>query len=171
MPPRTRRAATDAREARLVEVERLALDRHTEREIAALLGVSKTTIATDLATCRERWQDSARALRARHVEQELRRLERDENMLRSDLAAAEKLDKADRIDVKGRVHDRLLKLMERRSKLLGLDAPARTETIVETKAESNPLVEAAKTNEEVRKHLDAAAAAIYAPKPEAPKSP
>lgn len=171
MPPRTRRAATDAREARLVEVERLALDRHTEREIAALLGVSKTTIATDLATCRERWQDSARALRARHVEQELRRLERDENMLRSDLAAAEKLDKADWIDVKGRVHDRLLKLMERRSKLLGLDAPARTETIVETKAESNPLVEAAKTNEEVRKHLDAAAAAIYAPKPEAPKNP
>lgn len=166
MPPRTRRAATDAREARLVKVERLALDRHTEREIAVLLGVSKTTVATDLATCRERWQDSARALRARHVEQELRRLERDENMLRADLAAAEKLvEKGDRIDVRGRVHDRLLKLMERRAKLLGLDAPARTETLVETKPETNPIVEAAKTDPVVREKLDEIAARMHAPKP------
>lgn len=103
-------------EARRAVVAQLVLGHFSVRAIAADIGVSKSQIQRDIEALRLEWQESRRAAVDAQVAEDLQRLTALERTLwpgalRGDLAAM----------------DRLLRIQERRSRLLGLDAPAKVE--------------------------------------------
>ena len=130
-----RRQKRLARAERREKVARLALQRVSASEIARLVGVHRSTVDADIQRARETWLEEAKRAVGERVGQDLRVLDHDEARLRS---RADEIAK--RIhDCEGdvfspmldalrlRIYDRIMKIMERRAKLMGLDAPVRAE--------------------------------------------
>jgi hypothetical protein len=100
-------------EDRRREVARLYLARWTQREIARELGVSQTLVCFDIQAIREEY----RTERQEMIEREVASLEAVER---------EVCDRYDE-DRNPEWLDKRLKCMERRAKLLGLDAPKKVD--------------------------------------------
>ena len=103
-----------AREERRKKVAANILGGLTYREIAEALNVSLGTVANDVKIILGRWQREQVADAEKYVQIELRRLDRAINAIWNDVQ-----------DGKLTAIDRMIKLMERRAKLMGLDAPQR----------------------------------------------
>lgn len=103
-------------EERRTRVAEMLLARISEREMARKLRVSLGTISHDVAAVRAEWL----AHRTTNVEQiaseDLARLERAEAAIWTQIEGGKLL-----------AIDRLLAIMERRAKLLGLDAPSKVD--------------------------------------------
>ena len=154
-------------------VESLALERVSVRELARRLGVPATTVQRDLVAVRDDWRTAALESRGERVARELAALDADERTLRGGMNRARRLARtADpgearaALETSARLYDRVLRIMERRAALLGLDAPARAEVSCETRVEVSPIVLAARRDPRIRALLDDVAAAMYAPPPE-----
>lgn len=122
MAPRVPQTQLDEIAARRVQVAALRLSHFTQREIAARLQVSVGTINADLQAIRDEWQ----ARRATHyddwVGEELAKLDRLERSLMP-LALQGQHQAADRV----------LAIMDRRARLVGLDKPQLHEHTVITR--------------------------------------
>jgi transcriptional regulator with XRE-family HTH domain len=121
MPGRGMGAKQDEISARRRKVADLRLLHLTQTEIAERLGVSQATIANDLAAVREQWTERSGTAYGEWLAEELAKLDRLELALlplalQGQTAAA----------------DRVLSIMDRRSRLLGLDKPERHEHTVIT---------------------------------------
>lgn len=90
----------------------LRLQHWTENEIAAELGVSQPTISRDLAVIRDEWLERRMTAYDQWVAEELAKLEVLERTLLPEAIAAG-----------GSAVDRVLSVMDRRARLLGLDKP------------------------------------------------
>lgn len=154
-PPHERAAELNAIAARRERVAELALRKWTQARIARELGVSQATVAGDLKAARKLWQESAVASVAALVAQELAAIaeaereawwaweeskkatetvtterSHDEMPGVDGSAGLEKVRAAMRRDPARpdlRALDTVLKCSDRRSKLLGLDAPEKLE--------------------------------------------
>jgi hypothetical protein len=108
--------SADERAERRRQVAALMLRKKTQRQMAAALGVSLQTINADVAAVRAEWQAS--------------RLDDADATITEELATLAVAQDAiwDQVE-QGRAHviDRLLAIMDRRAKYLGLDAPAKTQ--------------------------------------------
>jgi transposase len=108
-------------EARRVEVARLTHMGWSTRRIAAEIGVSHGTVATDvdaiLTELAAHQTKDAEKIRARELE----------TLAQAEAAVLKVLDRAEAEDFELvlKASDRIAKLQERRAKLLGLDAPER----------------------------------------------
>lgn len=112
-------------------VATLNLDGWTQGEICAELGISPATCSEDLKKMRLEWASEHKAATNEHVERELASLQRDEKDARERLEAV--VDDEDvHKNAKG-WHEVLLKIRDRRAKLLGLDAPTKVEQKVESR--------------------------------------
>lgn len=155
--PKTKRrkktVQTDLIAQRRIEVGRLRLEGQTIREIAKALvpEVSIATVHSDLEALRATWTDEQRKLIGPTVREELATLERAQEVA---IRVLERLDsEAQRgtsvqdaagntvavivtDDVRLKAIDRLTRIQERRSKLLGLDAPTKVQDVTK-----NPLQE------------------------------
>ena len=114
-----RKAATEERRMR---VSAMLLARVQQREMARRESVSLGTITNDIAVIRRNWRDRMAESYNAHVAEEVAKLDWLERGL---MAHALKGDDYDAID-------RLIKIMDRRARLLGLDAPTRTRVEVIT---------------------------------------
>jgi transcriptional regulator with XRE-family HTH domain len=117
--------AVHARAERMKRVSQLNLDGWTQQEIAEELGLNRSVISRDLSRLRAEWAVEHKALHNEHVERELVVLARDEKDVRRRLAKLEG-SRENHKHAKG-WHEVLLKIHERRAKLLGLDAPTKIE--------------------------------------------
>lgn len=120
----SRSSAKDEIAARRSTVAQLVIAHHSLRSIADDLGVNKSTIHRDIEALRIEWQKQRLAAMDQAAAEDLQRLSAIERTLwpfvqRGDLQAL----------------DRLLKVMERKAKLLGLDAPDRIEHLLKSEAE------------------------------------
>lgn len=104
------------------KIAQMLLARTPQREIARILEVSTGTVSTDLAALRREWAKDALLSLENHIAQELAALNADEGMLRNRMILA-----GDNAKLRLETYDRVLRVMERRSKLMGLDAPIRLE--------------------------------------------
>ena len=107
---------SDAIAARREQVAALLMARRSQREIAKSLNTPLTTIHRDIEALRMEWRADRMVAADQVISEELQRLAFAEKAImpavsRGDLMAI----------------DRLLRVMERRAKLLGLDAPKRYE--------------------------------------------
>ena len=146
---------------RQAEVAKLNLDGWTQTEIAQKFRVDIAQVSRDLKTMRQEWARESRGTTDEHVRR-LASLQRDEKDVREHLASIEEQERAtlreierlkaagDEDSLKGAValtvalfkrddhksvkgyHETLLKIREARRKLLGLDAPTKVESKVET---------------------------------------
>lgn len=103
--------------ARRQKVASLYLARRNQYEIARLLGVSQPTVCLDLAELKREWKESARSDLAELIDREAAELDEME------AAAALEFSKGKQWEW----FDRRLAVKTRRAKLLGLDAPSRTD--------------------------------------------
>lgn len=94
------------------KVAELRLQHWTETEIAEALGVSQPTISRDLAHIREEWREERVRSYDDWVAEELAKL-----------AALERTLLPEAILEGGQAVDRVLSVMDRRARLLGLDKP------------------------------------------------
>lgn len=143
-------AAELAIEKRRAQVWDLRIKGKSTRQIAVALKVSVGTAHSDLAAVLERSKDENDDRAETHRAISLARLERA-------LDTVEKALIADACDAQGnkdhelqlKALDRLVRIEERRSKLLGLDAPTKVDTKVTTVAldEIDELRKSAKANE------------------------
>lgn len=108
--------------ARRNQVATLRLAHLTQAEIAARVGVSVGTVNADLKAIREAWQERSRTSIEEWVGEELAKLDRLERSLMP-LALQGQATAADRV----------LSVMDRRAKLLGLNKPERFEHTVITR--------------------------------------
>jgi len=108
-----------AQRRHLVATMRLA--HLTQQEIADRLGVSVGTINADLKAVREEWAERRRETYDDLVAEELAKLDRLERAL---LPLA--------LQGQGPASDRVLSIMDRRARLLGLDRPTRHEVTMLT---------------------------------------
>ena len=108
--------------ARRNQVATLRLAHLTQAEIAARVGVSVGTVNADLKAIRDAWQERARTSIDEWVGEELAKLDRLERSLMP-LALQGQATAADRV----------LSVMDRRAKLLGLNKPERFEHTVITR--------------------------------------
>ena len=108
--------------ARRNQVATLRLAHLTQAEIAARVGVSVGTVNADLKAIREAWQERARTSIDEWVGEELAKLDRLERSLMP-LALQGQATAAERV----------LSVMDRRAKLLGLNKPERFEHTVITR--------------------------------------
>lgn len=127
--------------ARRAEAIRLRTSGKTIREIAEALGVGVATAHDDVRTAMsELAREAEENVRAERGSQ-LSRLERAFRVLEDVLEGVESVDSDDSPglsrDIKLKALDRLVKLEERRAKLLGLDAPERRE--IDAKVAAVPL--------------------------------
>ena len=123
---RQRRRKTTIEERRS-RVAALLVSKVPYREIASHVGVSLQTVHADAVAIREEWKETSRREIEEFVHLELAALEEDEYRLRLRYQQA-----ADH-DVKNRIYDRILRVMARRTKLLGLE-PADVRQIAVTVA-------------------------------------
>lgn len=96
----------------------------TQAEIAAEMGVSPATVSMDIAAIKAVWRSEAQDDIAEAHARELAVLQMDERSIREYMDSLEDDAHLDRI----RYHLLILRIMERRARLLGLDAPTRNET-------------------------------------------
>lgn len=117
-----RKAAHRSEQAeRRRQVAALHLTRLPQREIGRRLGVSDTTVCRDLAAIRAEWIREARDNVATATLRELASLDADEARWRGKMAAAKDEE------TQFKCYTLVLKIMERRARLLGLDAPVRAQ--------------------------------------------
>lgn len=112
MAARVKQTQKDAIADRRRKVAELRLQHHTIAEIAAKLGISKATASTDLSAVRDEWAERRSASYEEWVGEELAKLDRLERTL---LPAA--------ITGEYPAVDRIISLMDRRARMLGLDKP------------------------------------------------
>ena len=122
MAPRHPQTTKDAIAARRQQVAALRLARLSQHEIATRLGVSVGTVNSDIAAVREEWAERRAQDYGEWVAEELAILDR---LQRTLLPAA--------IQGDDRSVHRLLNVMDRRARMLGLDQPQRHEHQVITK--------------------------------------
>lgn len=108
-----------AAERRRIEVAALLLSKHSYRQIGERLGVSHTTITRDVEHIREQWRVRAGAKYQEHVAEEVAKLDGMERVL---IVRAFQGDPASVLAQ--------LKIMERRARLLALDAPFKFEQVI-----------------------------------------
>ena len=104
------------------KVAAFLLARVTQREIARQLAVSEATISKDAAAIRADWRDEATAYIAEATQQELATLNADEAQWRAKQQIAQKTGT---LKDQLAIYDRIMKIMERRARLLGIDAPVK----------------------------------------------
>ena len=107
-------------EERQKKVSQLYLRHQTQTEIARVLGVDQTTVSADIAAIRARWKE--------------------EGIFNFDEVKQREAAELDEMEAEAAVEfgkrknwewfDRRLKVKERRAKLLGLDAPTKTDSNV-----------------------------------------
>jgi len=120
---RTERAAKDLELAdRRRQVAGYVLARVPQREIAALLGVAVSTVNGDVSALREEWRLEAQRDLEDWRAEELAALAADEQSLRARMIQA-----AENMQLRLQIYDRILKIGERRARLLGLDKPIRVD--------------------------------------------
>jgi DNA-binding CsgD family transcriptional regulator len=137
-----RQATTDRRR----QVATLALARVPQQDIARQLAVSEATISRDLRTVRADWGAAAVADLDTLIQQERAVLDADERRWRTQWAGwMPKQDEttgktppptAEQTAGQARCYDRILAIMERRAKLLGIDKPIK---VTPTDADGQPL--------------------------------
>lgn len=108
-------------EARRTQVAKLLLQGLSSRAIAEQLNCSHTTVQNDIKVILERWRTEQISDAADLVQIEVARLDRAQEALWDQVKY-------------GNLHatDRLLRIMERRAKLLGLDQPAQAKITLES---------------------------------------
>lgn len=93
-------------------------------QIAERLGVGKSTIGRDVQAIRKGWRGEARTSIQEHIEAHL-----------GELAALKDAIRKDALNTKSEKQlaaiDRMVKLLEREAKMLGLDQPAKSEVAVD----------------------------------------
>ena len=112
MADTTKQTKRDAIAQRRVQVAALRLAHLSQPEIARQVGVALATVNADLQALRKEWAERRLTSYEEWLEEELAKLDRLERSL---LPLA--------IQGKVTVVDRVLAIMDRRAKLLGLDAP------------------------------------------------
>lgn len=112
----TQKGTKAKREERLTKVSALLKARYSYRQMARELGVSKSQIAKDVKTLFERWREEGMRNIDRQVAMDLKTIDEAMQRLYPNLQSGD--PEAIRT---------MLKCMERRAKLLGLDAPERRE--------------------------------------------
>ena len=147
------KAVNDAIDARRVEVARLRLRGHSMQEIAGLLGVSKTSIHDDLVALRAEWRDERVTYTDLERTEQLAKLneiEREswgawefskrtaEKKVMTNSKKFGRTKQVTRASQHGdpRFLEQIGKCIERRCKILGLDAP---EKVAETNADGSDL--------------------------------
>lgn len=93
-------------------------------EIAAELGVSGATISRDLGFIREQTLEATKQERLEWLARELSKLDMDEADLRYELRGRDNPDMRPKLRERLQIRDRILRIQERRAKLLGLDSPS-----------------------------------------------
>ncbi len=106
------------------QVAALVLRRLDERQIAKALGVSRQVVCKDKSVVIERWRASAERDLLDARAEAAAALDSDEQRLRT---LYTRLEQRPDIEPALEVYDRILKIQERRAKLLGLDAPEQKE--------------------------------------------
>lgn len=96
---------------------RLHREGYCQYEIAEKLDVSSPTVSRDMKAIIADMQAAARRDRFEMLSEELSKLDRDESDLRYELT------QEDRPARRARIRDQIMKVMERRAKMLGLDDP------------------------------------------------
>jgi len=109
----------------------MLVDGKTKREIAATLGVSVNTVSKDIS-----WMIEHEKADAPQLVNEIREIE--SQRLDGWLERASRLLENVDPDVSLKALDRLVKIAERRAKLLGLDAPVKQEIETSVKGELSP---------------------------------
>ena len=109
LPPSSKREEIAHRRRRVAE---LRLQHYTECEIAEAVGVAQSTVSRDLAAIRDEWLERRMTAYDDWVAEELAKLDELERSLLA-LALAGQTSAVDRV----------LGIMDRRAKLLGLDKP------------------------------------------------
>lgn len=104
-------------EERRSKIAALLVRKVPYRQIASTLGVAIGTVASDVEKIRAEWRTSALDNLEDYVIEELATLDNDEYELRM------LLQRQATVENRLRAYDRILKIRERRAKLLGLDAP------------------------------------------------
>ena len=122
MPSKVKQSKRDEIARRRVQVSALRLSHLTQPEIAERLGVSIGTVNSDLQAIRKEWAERRSIGYEAWLEEELAKLDRLERSLMP-------------LALQGKAHvaDRILSIMDRRSRMLGLDQPSRHEHTVITR--------------------------------------
>lgn len=107
-------------EDRQVQVAELVLNGFSERQIARQLRTSPVTIHRDVVAVRKQWAEQRNATYETHIANQMQRLDQLERVIAREVAAGN-LEAV----------DRALKILDRRARLLGLDAPTRHQVQVE----------------------------------------
>jgi IS30 family transposase len=103
------------------QIERLLLERVSVRGIAELTTVPRSTVGRDIVAIRDEWRRERIAAIDRATDEELQRI----NALEKAYWRLASEPDAKTLDVNFQALTAVIKLMERRSRLLGLDAPKR----------------------------------------------
>ncbi len=140
----------DARRARVAELlllEKLSIRDIAERLTAEGIAVTKSTIDRDVAELRAGWRSESSTAYSEHIEAQLGELKALKDAIRAE--ALNKKSEKQMLAI-----DRMVKLLEREAKLLGLDGP------VKFKDESEiPDDELIRRVERAKARIDAAGAA------------
>ena len=123
--PRQRAADLNAREERRDQVAGMMLARTPYRKMASLLGVALGTIAADVQVIRKRWIANSVHSYDQHVAEQSALLDGIERAMAPKAMLGNE-----------RAAEVLLRVMERRARLLGLDRPVRHEV---TGADGGPI--------------------------------
>lgn len=111
----------------------LFLSGWTQAQVAEQLNVSPCTLSMDLKALREEWRRENLATTGQHIDRELTSLAMDERDARDGLeSSTEQKDRA-------KWHEVILKIRDRRAKLLGLDAPTKIEQKVQATVVEAPI--------------------------------
>jgi hypothetical protein len=123
------------RAARRAEVARLLRKRLTKTEIAKRLGCSRDTVHADSKLVLKDWKEAHIRDIGAVLTTELAVLFSDERLIRKEFE--KELDPVRRATI----YDRVLKIMERRAKLLGLDKPTQIAALIQGQVETHTTVE------------------------------
>lgn len=143
---------------------KMNLDGWSQLEISEELGIDRATVCRDLQALRAEWATEHKADQHEHVQRELVSLQRDEKDVRERLDAVGGENNRDANRDAAKWHEVLLKIRDRRAKLLGLDAPTKVETKVDATV-SDRRAALATLSEDDRRQISALAARAYAPRP------
>lgn len=114
-------ANRSSRAERRRQVASMHLARVAQREIARRLSISESAVSKDLKAIRGEWAKEARDNVGTATLRELATLDADEARFRAKMAASK--DEEQQV----RLYSLILKIMERRARLLGLDAPLKAQ--------------------------------------------
>ena len=111
-------------DARRRQVAALLVSRVQQQDIARQLQVGEATISRDIAALRARWRDAADIDIADKMLQDVAALDADERQWRARMSDPQNPPS---LPLRLGIYDRILRIMERRADLLGLNAPTKTE--------------------------------------------